>query len=194
MITMGQLSGILSLIAYFLYFLSVITRKTIPNRVTWIVLSVIGLLIFLSSVELGATEAIWFQLSYFIGPFAIFLASIKYGEGGWSSLDMLCLSVSLLSILLWLSTSSPMTVLAVNIIADFFAIIPTIRKSYLNPESEASLPWILTCVASLLSVFTINNWVIPEYLYPMYMLVFNTLIVALVTREKLKQLFFKISI
>ncbi len=188
----GELSGVISLLAFIFYFTSIITKKTIPSRVTWMSLSIIGLLILLSSYSAGHTSTIWFQLSYLVGPFLIFLLSIKYGEGGFSRVDLLCLSTSFISICLWLITDLPVVALVLNILADFFAIFPTIHKSYLKPDTESALPWIITCIASLLALLSVENWIFIEYLYPIYMVFFNTLIALIIVRKKLGSYLIKV--
>ncbi len=131
----GIFAGITSFLAFFLYYVSILRRKTSPNRATWLILTVVGALIASSYYEIGARETIWVAISYVLGPFIAFLLSIKYGEGGWTRFDKFCLAGAIISLIFWWLSGLALITLLINIFIDFLGILPTIKKSYLNPKS-----------------------------------------------------------
>ena len=172
----GWSAGLLSFLAFIIYYITIINGKTLPNKATWLILTIVGILVSVSYYSIGAKETIWVSISYVVGPLIAFLLSLKYGESNWTILDRTCLSISIVSILVWSFTESAIIVLLINIFIDFLGIIPTIKKSYINPESEDYIPWLITTIASLLNILAIQDWVFSIYVYPIYMIVFNTII------------------
>lgn len=172
----GWSAGLLSFLAFIIYYITIINGKTLPNKATWLILTIVGILVSVSYYSIGAKETIWVSISYVVGPLIAFLLSLKYGESNWTILDRTCLSISIVSILVWSFTESAIIVLLTNIFIDFLGIIPTIKKSYINPESEDYVPWLITTIASLLNILAIQDWVFSIYVYPIYMIVFNTII------------------
>lgn len=175
----GKLAGILSFVAFILYYISIYRGRTRPNRATWFVLTVVGVLIAISYYATGARNTLWIPIAYTIGPLIVFLLSLKYGEGGWTPFDRFCLFGCLISIILWKIAHSPEITLFLNILIDFFGILPTIKKSYFDPLSEDTLAWSVTVLASVLNIFAVETWTFSIGVYPVYMLFFNGMILAL---------------
>ena len=182
----GIIAGFLSFLAFIIYYISIFRGKSTPNRATWLILTIVGLLIAASYYSIGARETMWVAVIYAIGPFITFLLSIKYGEGGWVLLDKVCLILSGISILIWSFSGIPMLTLLINIFIDFLGVLPTIKKSYLRPYSEDALTWIFVCIASVLNLIAVREWNFSIYIYPVYMFIFNTLIMLFVITPKLR--------
>lgn len=178
----GYVAGIVSFLAYLLYIFTTIQGKTKPHRVTWWVLTLIGVMIALSFHASGARETIWIAISYILGPGITAILSIKYGEGGWEKLDIFCLVGALISAVVWYLSNSPALVLGINLLMDLLGLIPTIKKSYLRPEGEDRLAWTLECVASAINIGAITKWSFALTLYPFYLLVVNSIIALLLYR------------
>lgn len=171
---MGILAGCLSLFAYLFYNWTIITGKTRPNRVTWWILSLAGLMILMSYYSEGARESIWVPLAYVIGPLIIALLSIKYGVGGGNYFDLVCLFTAVISLVVWLLSGSAFWALVINIVTDFLGLLPTIRKSYFSPLSEDKRAWAIETIASILNLASIKTTSFPILLYPLYLVVVNS--------------------
>jgi len=179
---LGVIAGILSFSAYVLYIVSTLQGKTKPNRATWWILTLVGLMIAMSYYAGGARDTMWVALSYVLGPAIIAVLSLKYGEGRWERLDQVCLTGALISALIWYLSESALTVLLVNILMDFIGLVPTIKKSYLRPEGENRTAWTLESFAGLLNMFAIERWTFAIAFYPMYLLILNMTITTLLFR------------
>ena len=175
----GVLAGVLEFSAFFLYYISILQGKTRPNRATWFVLTIVGFLIVASYYASGARETIWIPVSYAVGPMIAFLLSIKYGEGGWTVFDRLCLLGCFIGIVLWKVSHSPEITLFFSILVDFLGILPTLKKAYLDPLSEDKTAWLVTALASALNIFAVSMWTFSIGAYPVYMLFLNSVIAAL---------------
>ncbi len=68
---------------------------------------------------------------------------------------------------------------------DSFAIVPTIKKSYLRPEGEDFWAWFGTGIADSLNMFAVEKFIFAILLYPIYMLVSDLIIIfVLLLRKK----------
>lgn len=168
---MGIIAGVLSFSAYFLYITTTIFGKTKPNRATWWILTLIGLMIASSYYAIGARATIWVAISYVLGPLIIAILSIKYGEGKkLETLDKWCLGVAIISAFVWYLTKSAIFAFCINIFLDFIGLIPTIKKSYLRPEGEDRIAWTIESLAGALNIFAIERWIFSIAFYPVYLL------------------------
>jgi len=175
-VLLGQIAGGVSFFAFILYYISIIQGRSRPNRATWIILTVVGVLIAASYYASGARSTMWVAIAYTIGPFIAALLAFKYGEGGTTRLDIFCLLGCAVSVLFWVFTNNALTTLLINIVIDFFGILPTLKKSYIDPLSEDKIAWSTTVFSSALNIFAINTWVFSIAIYPVYMLAVNGLV------------------
>lgn len=175
----GITAGILSFASFVLYYISILRKKTTPNRATWFILTIVGILIYSSYYTLGARDTSWVALSYILGPFIAFVLSIKYGEGGWTTFDRWCLFGSGISLIFWFLSGYSLAILLINILIDLLGILPTVKKSYERPGSEESLPWFFTFISSILNVIAIETWDFNIWIYPIYMILINGMIATL---------------
>ena len=83
----GVFAGIISMIAFVPYIISILKKETQPSRASWIIWTVVALMILSSYKMSGAVETIWVPVSYFLGPFVVAILSVKYGVGGWTRMD-----------------------------------------------------------------------------------------------------------
>ena len=181
---LGFLSAIFFTIAYIPYIVSVIQGKTKPHPFSWLLWGLIGILSLYFYIHVGAHETLPFAYCGAVFPFVIFLFSIKYWKGGFSQFDYLVLALSLVSIILYLIFHSATVSLSMSILADMFAFMPTLRKTYLDPSSESLSSWGLFLTSYFLSVFAISKWTYGVAIFPCYLAVFGTIMCILILRGK----------
>ena len=176
----GKVAGIISLVAFIPYILAILRGETKPNRATWWIWTVIGLMLGASYYSSGANHTIWVPVSYIIGPFAVAILSIKYGEGGWTRFDRSCLLGAGVSVVLWWMFSSPLIALLIGLFIDLMGALPTIRKAYHKPESEDRTAWTLFFAGSTANLFAVETWTFAISVYPIYMFLANGIITTLI--------------
>lgn len=176
----GKVAGIVAFIAFVPYILATLRRKMTPNRATWWIWTVVGFMLGASYYSSGADHTIWVPVSYFIGPLAVSIIAIRYGEGGWTWFDRGCLFVSGVGVVLWWIFNSPLSALLINLSIDFVGGLPTARKVYYKPRSESSVAWTLTFTANAINMFAIERWVFAIAVYPIYMVIGSGLITTLI--------------
>jgi hypothetical protein len=182
MLISQKIIGIIASVFCFLYFvpyiISILKGKTRPNRASWWIWVTLGvfLCIFYDNSEPGTT--LWALAAPVIGQLIIAILSLKYGEGGWSRFDRFCLAGAGISLILRWQSNSDFAAMIFLIAIDILAALPTIKKSYLEPETEDLLTWSLYSIGSLLNLFTINIWSIEKATWPLYVFFVNTIIVV----------------
>lgn len=176
----GKVAGIISLAAFVPYVVAILRRKTVPNRATWWIWMVVGFMLGASYRFSGADHTIWVPVSYVIGPFVIAILSIKYGEGGWARFDRVCLFGAGTSAILWWMFNSSLIALIINLFIDIMGALPTIRKSYHEPEKEDRLAWSLFIAGNTINLFAVERWTFAISAYPVWMFIGSGLITALI--------------
>lgn len=181
----GIIAGVVAFGAYVVYVVSILKGKTKPNRATWWIWAFMGLVLALSYKFSGADTTVWVPYVEFLGPFIIALLSIWYGEGGLKEkTDLFCLLGAITSVILWIIFNNPVIALVTNLAVDSFAIIPTIKKSYLRPEGENFWAWFGTGVADSLNMFAVGRFTFAVLVYPIYMLVSDLIIIGILAIRK----------
>jgi hypothetical protein len=184
-VVLGIVAGFIAFGAYLIYIISILRHRSKPNRSTWWIWSFMGLVLAISYESSGASNTIWVPYVEFLGPFLIALLSIWYGEGSLKNkTDLYCLIGAVLSVILWIIFNNPVVALVTNLLVDSFAIIPTIKKSYLRPEGEDFWAWFGTGVADSLNLFAVEKFSFAILLYPIYMLVSDLIIIVILLFRK----------
>lgn len=178
---LGVIAGVIAFSAYIVYIVSILKGKSKPSRATWWIWSFMGLVLALSYYYSGAENTIWVPIVEFIGPLSIAILSIKYGEGGLEDkTDLVCMFGAFVSILVWIIFDNPVLALVTNLFIDTFALIPTIKKTYLRPEGEDFWAWFGTGLADTINLFAIERFTFGIMVYPIYMLVSDLIIIVLI--------------
>ncbi len=187
----GITAGILSVIAYISYVVSVFQGKTKPSRSTWWILTLVGVLIFTSSRALGGGQNTWIQLSYIVGPLIIAIQSLfpKYGyKTGLNLIDKICFTGAIVCAVLWIIFNSPFIAFLGGIVLDLIGLLPTIKKSYVDPREEDPTAWVIEFVASIVNALGITVWfslVEKDWIYALYLIIINGAVALLLLRPLL---------
>jgi hypothetical protein len=184
---LGIVAGIISFSAYLIYIRSILRGESKPNRVTWWIWSFMGAIFAASYWAVGARNTIWAPIVEFIGPLTIAFLTIKYGEGTRKDrTDVICFFGGIVSIMLWIVFKSPVIALVLSIAVDAFAIVPTVKKSWLRPDGENFWAWFTTGMADAMNVFAVERHTFGITLYPAYMVTMDLLIILILLRGKIK--------
>jgi hypothetical protein len=68
-------------------------------------------------------------------------------------------------------------------LADFFAAIPTIKKSWTNPESETGIAYVMSLFSVLIILPTIKVFDIQSTAFQIYLLVVNIILIFAIYRK-----------
>lgn len=176
------LGVILQSIGGYSYLMDTIKGKVQPNKVSWLLWSIAPLVAFAAEISQGVGIQ---SLTTFIVGFVtliIFIASFKNKKAQWQigKLDIICGVLSFLGIILWYFTKVGNTAILFALIADGLAAVPTIVKSYHEPESENDSVFWFGVVNAAIGLLVIQTWNFEHYGFPAYLLVVNFVIAALI--------------
>jgi len=195
----GLTAGVLSIIAFIPYIYSILKGKTKPARSTWFIWSIVTIMLFISYRAIGGGDAVWLSLGYVIGVGATALLSIKYGTGGWTTLDKTVIGGCALTVITWFLTGLPFVGLLMTMFTDILGGVPTIEHSYHHPEQENRLSWIIGFAANGLNLLAIEKWDFIHAAYPIYLFLMVGIITELVLnplrkKRKAKKLLLRIAV
>jgi uncharacterized protein with PQ loop repeat len=182
--SLGLVAGVLSLVGYIPYIISIIKGKTRPNKSTWFIWTVVGGLLAFSYAAEGDPQTIWLPLGYFFGPLITAILSIRYGDANWSRFDIICLSVAIISVIPWVLSKNATFTLLINVLIDMAGALPTLVKTYHEPETEDLTAWFIFFIANTIQLFAISYWNIAA-IYPIYLFFLAGFIVFLVLKGKI---------
>lgn len=179
-------AGVFSLLGFVPYIITILQRKTSPNRASWSIWASLGIVLAISNYSAGARETMWLLSTYAVCQITIAVLSLKYGEGGWNTFDRTCLFGAFISIILWQLFDSPLIAITISIAIDSLGALPTIKKSYLQPETEDLFSWIMFWIAGTLNICALTQWSVELAAQPIYLFAFNSIVVTLLLLPKLQ--------
>lgn len=184
----GICAGIFSLLGFVPYIVTICQGKTSPNRASWSIWASLGIVLAVSNYSAGARETMWLLTAYAVCQITIAVLSLKYGEGGWNTFDRTCLLGALISIVLWQLFDSPLIAITISIAIDSLGALPTIKKSYLQPETEDLFSWMMFWTAGTLNICALTRWSVELVAQPIYLFSFNSIVVFLLWLPKLQSI------
>ncbi|MGP0030192.1 MAG: hypothetical protein ACLPVF_06765 [Acidimicrobiales bacterium] len=152
------------------YLRDTLRGTTHPNRVTWLLWAVAPLLA--TAVELRSGVGLRTLTTFTFGfmPLLIFIASFHNPSAVWRirRLDYVCGALSVAGTAAWLLTRSGTFAIAAAIAADFLAAVPTVVKSWTNPETESVSAYAGALANATIVLLTLTQWTVAEAAFPLY--------------------------
>jgi hypothetical protein len=104
------------------------------------------------------------------GPFLVLVASLMNKNAYWkiTKLDWWCGGLSVLAVVLWLFTGTGAVAIVLSIAADLLAGVPTLIKSYKDPESENHSVFRNGAISAVITMLAIQNPSFAAYAFPLY--------------------------
>lgn len=181
----ARIAGGCAGLSYLLYIYQIVFGSVRPQRSTWLIWSVISILLLKGLLASGEREMIWIPWSYAIGSSMIFAISLWRGVGFWTTpddeseklkpweiwLDIICIVLVGSSLVVWKILGTPQIPIFINLFADLVGFIPTFKKSVKNPLSERNVGWICFTAGNFVNFFSVTSWhwLEPKTIYMIYM-------------------------
>ena len=160
------------------YARSVFKRETFPNPISWFLWGLTPMIAFFAQITTGLNAQSFVLLALGITPLIICILSIKlHGvKHHLTPFSLWCGAIAVVGIILWRVTSYPELAIAFGIIADIFATLPTLHKTYRDHTSEYALPYLVSAASMAVTLLAIHGWIFTTYAFPLYMLCINVII------------------
>jgi hypothetical protein len=158
---------------------------TSPNRVTWGLWAVEGVLAFVVEVQQHVGLAAYMTLAMGVVPFVVVIASFRNSHRVWriGTFDVVCGAVSVLGLAFWGFINEPTVALIFFVAADSMAALPTLRKSWLAPSTESARAFFLGFVNCAITLMTLQHFTTAGALFPGCILVTDLSIAVLVVTK-----------
>ena len=180
-------AAVLSILAASVYIRSMFTGNTKPNRVTWLMWAIAPLIAAAASLSSGVGWAVLPVFMAGFSPLMIFTASFFAKKAYWklSSFDYCCGVLSGLALVMWWLTKDPNVAIVFAISSDALAAVPTIMKSWGNPETESIWPYVVGVFGAATSLVVAVVLTFSAYAFPSYLIVTNLLVLLAIYRKQL---------
>ena len=168
------------------YIVDTIRGRAIPNRVTWFLWSLAPMLTFAAQIKQHVGWSALFTFTTFTIPIVTFLACFVNKKSYWkiSKLDIFCASLSALGLILWQLTKVGNIAILFGILADFAAAVPTLIKSYKDPESESWVGFGSGFLAAFITLLTIKTHSFQASAFALYFVMITATLVYLIRFRK----------
>ncbi len=176
------LAAALSLYGVYDYVRATLRGDTLPNRVSWGLWGLEGVLAFVVEVQQHVGLAAVMTLMFGVVPLIVVTASFWGRHGVWrvDAFDIVCGVISLLGILFWGVVGEATVALVAFISADQVAALPTIRKSWRAPQTESPKVFVTGVINCAITLMTLRHFTTEGVVFPGCILICDTIISVLV--------------
>ncbi len=174
------LSAIVTIIAALPYIIEVIRGRTKPRVVSWFTWSVLTGIACAASFADGQVPGGILMLAATIETVLIVILGFKHGDRKFDKLDIYCLIGALAGLVLWFVFNSPAVAILATIAIDLVGAIPTFKHSWQKPHEETWITFALSGLGGGITVIIAGGWEITAIAYPLYILLINVLLTALI--------------
>lgn len=183
--TLGAIAVVIGFIGYVPYFRTIFSGKTKPHAFSWLVWGTLTAVAFASQVVGNGGPGAWVRGFTALICFTIFGLALVNGVKDFPVADWLCLAGCILAGVLWAITDSPLLTVILITIIDAVAFVPTIRKSYSQPNTEPVFTYSLSGLKFLIGIFALAEFSAITVLYPASLVLANgAFVVMLLVRRK----------
>jgi len=170
----------------FFYIRNILSGQTKPNKVTWLIWAIAPLIGTAAALAKGVT---WAVLPVFMAgftPLLIFLASFLNKNAYWKlgKFDYACGLFSVLALVAWAITKEPNIAIALAVLSDGLAAVPTLAKAWQHAETESVGVYAALLFNALTSFAAIKMWSFSELAFPIYFVILNSSLTLAVLRRR----------
>lgn len=172
----------LSALGAYGYVRDTLRGETAPHRVTWSLWGLEGVLAFGVELQQHVGPAGLMTLMLGLVPIVVVLASFRDRRAVWTmgAFDWFCGAFSLLGLAFWALVHEPTVALVSFVVADQTAALPTLRKSWLAPETESWRVFALGSVNCVITLFTLRAFTTAGVLFPGCIAVTDALMASMI--------------
>ena len=176
----GSLAGLTSALQAAPYIRDVIRRTTRPHRGTWLIWSLLSVLVLSSQIADGAGWSIIMVATDACLTSVIFLLSLTRGEGGLSRSDLVVIAIAAVGLAAWAVSSNPVIATMFVVFADTLAVGLMLPKTWRDPTSETLALYALESVSGVLSALAVGAVDLSLLLFPVYFALANAFLATVI--------------
>ena len=181
---LGVLAGVVGIVDTIPYIRDTVRGATRPHRGTWLIWGVLGTLVCLSQRADGASWSLIMAAVQAVLTSAIFLLSIRHGEGGLSPIEAVMVALAGAGVVGWVVVDEPVIATACVVAADLLGAAMMVPKTYRDPGSETLATFALASLSGALAAGAVGAPDPSLLLYPVYYCIVNGAIAVLIHRRR----------
>lgn len=176
------LAAFLSLVGGYGYIRDTLRGVTSPNRVTWGLWGLEGVLGFAVEIQQHVGLASLMTLMLGFVPCVVVAVSFWNPHSVWriGKFDLFCGFVSVAGLVFWGFVNQPTVALISFVAADQIAALPTLRKSWIAPQTESPRVFLMGVLNCAITLMTLRHLTTAGVLFPGCILVTDLVIAVLV--------------
>ncbi len=186
--SLAFIAVILAIIGNISYLRDIFRGRVKPHPYTWFIWTIVSLVTFFGQLAKGAGIGALPTGVAEAFTIIIFLFSLKYlfmGKAGHiKKIDTYFLIAALLGLIPWILTSDPTISVIVVVSIDVIAFIPTLRKTWMHPDTERPLLYEMNILRHILTLFSLNAYNVATTLHSIAMICTNTVMTYCILRGK----------
>lgn len=181
---LSVVSGLLTLAAFMPYIRSILKKETVPNTVSWWIWAAVGTMLLWTYHDLGGQNAagIGIAMGALVGQIVVAMLALRYGKGGATRMDVLCLAGAVCAGLVWWLTTFALLPHLLILVIDFFGWLPTFKKTLREPRSENTLSWLLWTLGACMALWGFEEQEFVTLLYPLYIAITDGIVLFVLLR------------
>ncbi len=178
MSTLSILAGVLFIIGFIPYIISILQKETKPAKATWIIWASLNIITILGMYYEHAINGQ--MLGAVGGAITVTLLSLRYGVPGWTKMDKFCLVGAIIGIALWQIFDNPTLGIVTSCIVAFIGSIPTFASAWENSGRENKFAWAIWWISCIFAIIAIPKWTLADAMPPFSFFIVDTIMVYLV--------------
>ena len=181
---LGLLAGVAGIADTIPYVRDTVGGTTRPHRGTWLIWSVLAIVVCLSQRADGASWSLIMAAAQAVLTSAVFLLSIRRGEGGLSLAEVLMIALAGGGVIGWIVADEPVIATACVVAADLIGAAMMVPKTYRDPYSETLATFALASLSGALAAGAVGALTLSLLLYPVYFCLVNGAIAVLIHHRR----------
>jgi hypothetical protein len=181
---LGLLAGVAGIADTIPYVRDTVGGTTRPHRGTWLIWSVLAIVVCLSQRADGASWSLIMAAAQAVLTSAVFLLSIRRGEGGLSLAEVLMIALAGGGVIGWIVAGEPVIATACVVAADLIGAAMMVPKTYRDPGSETLATFVLASLSGALAAGAVGALTLSLLLYPVYFCLVNGAIAVLIHHRR----------
>jgi hypothetical protein len=175
---LGVLALMLNIAGYVPYIRDIFRGIVKPQRMTWGLWTILTAITAVNQIANGGGWSSLFFVSTTVLVAITFILSLKYGMGGASTLDKICLAMAICLFGYWAILHNTRLSTLVAVVIDAIGALPTLVKTYHHPETETYIQWTFAGIGGFLTLLAVPRLDWALIVYPIYVFVMNGAIVG----------------
>jgi hypothetical protein len=184
--TFAIVATVFAILGTISYLRDVLAKKVRPHPYTWFVWTIVSGVTFFGQLAKGAGIGALPTGVAETFTLLIFLFSLQYGFKHVTKTDTYFLIFALFGLIPWIIFKDPTVSIIVVVTIDLIAFIPTLRKTRVDPSTEAPALYSMNVARHILTLFSLQTYNIATTLHSIAMIVTNSFMTFLILRNHKK--------